>query len=52
VSVFDANGVRRCGPTGTFEERTVTCTLPAGPLMVVINAAEAEATYQLTRQAA
>jgi hypothetical protein len=52
LSVFDANGVRRCGPTGTFEERTVTCTLPAGPLMVVINAAEAEATYQLTRQAA
>jgi hypothetical protein len=50
LSIFDADGVRRCGPTGTFPQRTVTCTLPAGPLTVVLDAAEAEATYDLTHQ--
>lgn len=50
LSIFDANGVRRCGPTGTFPERTVTCALPAGPLTVMLNATEADATYDLTRQ--
>jgi hypothetical protein len=50
LSIFDAEGVRHCGPTGTFPERAVTCALPPGPLTVVLNAAEAEATYDLTRQ--
>ncbi|MEV4283682.1 hypothetical protein [Actinoplanes xinjiangensis] len=50
LSVFDANGIRRCGPTGTFPQRTVTCTLPAGPLTLVLNTAEAGATYDLTHQ--
>ncbi|MFI5936720.1 hypothetical protein [Actinoplanes sp. NPDC051494] len=50
LSIFDANGVRRCGPTGTFPERTVTCVLPAGALTVVLNASEAGATFDLTRQ--
>ncbi len=51
LSIFDANGVRRCGPTGTFSERTVTCALPAGPLTVILNATEADATFELTRTA-
>lgn len=50
LSVFDANGIRRCGPTGTFEERTVTCTLPDGPLTVILHAASTDATYELTHQ--
>lgn len=50
LSIFDAEGVRRCGPTGTFLERAVTCALPPGPLTVVLNAGEAEAAYDLTQQ--
>lgn len=50
LSIFDASGYRRCGPTGTFPERTATCTLPAGPLTVILNATEAPATFELTRK--
>lgn len=50
LSVFDAAGIKYCGPTGTFPERTFTCSLPAGPLTVVLNAASTDATYQLSRQ--
>ncbi|MEU7909429.1 hypothetical protein [Actinoplanes sp. NPDC049118] len=50
LSIFDSNGVRRCGPTGTFPERTATCALPAGQLTVILNATEADATFELTRQ--
>ncbi|HET6482195.1 MAG TPA: hypothetical protein VFG35_19480 [Actinoplanes sp.] len=51
LSIFDADGVRRCGPTGTFPERTATCTLPAGPLTVILNTTEAAATFELSRTA-
>ncbi|MDY7090651.1 MAG: hypothetical protein SYR96_36880 [Actinomycetota bacterium] len=49
LSIFDASGRRLCGPTGTFPERTATCTLPAGPLTVILNATEADATFLLSR---
>ncbi|GIE95828.1 hypothetical protein [Paractinoplanes rishiriensis] len=52
LSVFDASGIRYCGPTGTYTERTATCRLPAGPLTVLLNAAGADATYELSHQAA
>jgi len=51
LSIFGADGVRRCGPTGTFPERTATCTLPVGRLTVILNATEAAATFELSRQA-
>jgi hypothetical protein len=50
LSIFSADGIRHCGPTGTFAERTATCALPAGPLTVILNASEADATFELTRR--
>jgi hypothetical protein len=52
LSIFDANGIRYCGPTGTFESRTVTCTLPDGQLTVILHAAAADAVYHLDRRPA
>ncbi|WP_143133967.1 hypothetical protein [Actinoplanes philippinensis] len=50
LSVFGADGIRHCGPTGTFAERTATCNLPAGPLTVILDATEAAATFELSRK--
>lgn len=50
LSIFDANGTRYCGPTGTYEDRTVTCTLPAGPVTLILDAAGSDAAYQITHQ--
>jgi hypothetical protein len=52
LSVFDANGIRYCGPTGTYSDRTVTCRLPAGPVTVLLDTAAAAATYDLSHQPA
>jgi hypothetical protein len=52
LSVFDANGTRYCGPTGTYTDRTVTCRLPAGPVTVLLDTAAADATYELSHQPA
>ena len=52
LSVFDANGVRHCGPTGAFTNRTVTCRMPDGPATVIFNAGRADATYRLSHQTA
>ncbi|MET7423124.1 hypothetical protein [Dactylosporangium sp. NPDC005555] len=50
LSVFDQNGLRYCGATPGYEDRTVTCNyLPTGPLTVVLETGAADATYQLTR---
>ena len=50
LSVFGTDGYRACGPTGTFPQRSATCTLPAGPVTVVLNAAGTDAIYELTHQ--
>ncbi|MFD4209344.1 hypothetical protein ACFWRG_25505 [Micromonospora tulbaghiae] len=48
LSVFDSAGRRYCGPTGYSTERTISCTPPAGPVTVVLEADAVDATYQLT----
>ncbi|WDZ85796.1 hypothetical protein [Micromonospora cathayae] len=50
MSVSDAAGGRYCGPTGYFVERTVSCTLPAGPVTVLLETDSVNATYQLTHR--
>ncbi|XVV15155.1 hypothetical protein ACQP2X_12675 [Actinoplanes sp. CA-131856] len=50
LTVYGAEGVRYCR-TGAFAERTVTCTLPAGPLTVVLEGPSADAAFRLTRTA-
>ncbi|MEU4773802.1 hypothetical protein [Micromonospora sp. NPDC023644] len=50
LSVFDAAGVRYCGPSGYSVERTITCTLPAGPVTVLLEADGVDATYRLTHR--
>ncbi|MBE1486400.1 hypothetical protein [Plantactinospora soyae] len=52
LSVFDASGIRYCGPSPQSVERTFTCTLPAGPVTVILEADGVDATYQLTHQSA
>ncbi|MFF5222248.1 hypothetical protein ACFY21_13755 [Micromonospora sp. NPDC000212] len=52
LSVFDAEGNRYCGPTAYAVQRTVTCTLPAGPVTVLLEADGVDATYQLTHRPA
>ncbi|MFI2710440.1 hypothetical protein ACH495_09970 [Micromonospora sp. NPDC018662] len=50
LSVFDSAGRRYCGPTGYAVERTISCTLPAGPVTVILEADAVAATYQLTHR--
>ncbi|GAA2716141.1 hypothetical protein ACFY2R_08330 [Micromonospora olivasterospora] len=50
MSVFDASGIRYCGPTGYAVERTITCSLPAGPVTVLLEADSVDAAYQLTHR--
>ncbi|WP_141719444.1 hypothetical protein [Micromonospora peucetia] len=50
LSVLDATGVRYCGPTGYSVDRTITCTLPAGPVTVLLEADGVDATYRLTHR--
>ncbi|GAB3074060.1 hypothetical protein [Micromonospora schwarzwaldensis] len=50
LSVFDSAGHRYCGPTGYAVERTVACTLPAGPVTVILEADAIDATYQLAHR--
>jgi hypothetical protein len=50
LSVFDASGHRYCGPTGYAVERTVSCSLPAGAVTVILEADAVDATYQLTHR--
>ncbi|MFG1678438.1 hypothetical protein [Micromonospora sp. NPDC049282] len=50
LSVFDSAGRRYCGPTGYAVERTISCTLPAGPVTVILEADGVDATYQLTHR--
>ncbi|PGH41714.1 hypothetical protein COO58_24550 [Micromonospora sp. WMMA1996] len=50
LSVFDSAGRRYCGPSGYAVERTISCTLPAGPVTVVLEADAVDATYQLTHR--
>ncbi|MET7401003.1 hypothetical protein ABZS66_46740 [Dactylosporangium sp. NPDC005572] len=50
LSVFDAGGLRYCGPTPAYDERTVTCTLPEGPVTVILETGAVTGTYRLTHQ--
>ena len=50
LSVFDGTGLRYCGPTGPSIDRTFTCSLPAGPATVILEADAVDATYQLTHR--
>lgn len=50
MSVFDSTGIRYCGPTGYAVERTITCSLPAGPVTVMLETDAVDATYQLTHR--
>ncbi|MEV4754098.1 hypothetical protein AB0J86_03145 [Micromonospora sp. NPDC049559] len=50
VSVFDSTGLRYCGPGSPSVDRTFTCSLPAGPLTVILEADAVPADYQLIRR--
>jgi hypothetical protein len=52
LSLFGADGTRYCGPTRTTSEYTATCRMPDGPATVYLDAAGADATYQITHQTA
>ncbi|MGK5442655.1 hypothetical protein ACSNN7_12690 [Micromonospora sp. URMC 105] len=50
LSVIDSRGIRYCGPTGYAVERTITCTLPAGPVTVLLESDAVDAAYRLTHR--
>ncbi|RAO57334.1 hypothetical protein LUPAC06_03054 [Micromonospora saelicesensis] len=50
LSVFDSEGRRYCGPTGYAVERTISCSLPDGPVTVILEADGVDAAYQLTHR--
>lgn len=48
LSILDGQGIRYCGPSGYSVGRTITCTLPAGPVTVLLESDALAATYRLT----
>ncbi|MEU1757049.1 hypothetical protein ABZ436_30965 [Micromonospora matsumotoense] len=48
LSILDSQGIRYCGPSGYSVGRTITCTLPAGPVTVLLESDAVDATYRLT----
>ncbi|MEV0721180.1 hypothetical protein AB0I37_00175 [Micromonospora purpureochromogenes] len=50
MSVFDANGSPYCGPTPYAVDRTITCSLPTGPVTVLLEADSVDATYRITHR--
>ncbi|MGW1059504.1 hypothetical protein [Micromonospora rubida] len=50
LSVLDSSGTRYCGPTGYAVGRTITCTLPEGPVTVLLETDAVDAAYRLTHQ--
>ncbi|MGC5018386.1 hypothetical protein [Micromonospora sp. DT47] len=50
ISIFDESGRRYCGPTGYAVERTISCSLPAGAVTVILETDAVDATYQLTHR--
>lgn len=50
MSVFDSQGIRYCGPTSQAVERTLTCTLPAGAVTVLLETDAVDASYRLTHR--
>lgn len=48
--IFDGTGIRYCGSFGPSIDRTLTCTLPAGPATVFLEADAVDATWQLTHR--
>jgi hypothetical protein len=50
MSVFSSTGLRYCGPTGQSIDRTFSCSLPAGPVTVILEADGVDAAYQVTHR--
>ncbi|PWU57752.1 hypothetical protein DLJ47_01545 [Micromonospora sp. S4605] len=50
VSVFDSQGNRYCRPNGYDSAGTLTCSLPVGPLTVLLEADGLDATYRLAHR--
>lgn len=50
LAVFDGSGIRYCRIPPSID-RTVTCSLPAGPVTVILEADGVDASYQLTHRA-
>jgi hypothetical protein len=53
VAIFDGTGIRWCGSLSfPSTNRTVTCSLPAGPATVLFEGDAVDASYELTHAAA
>jgi len=50
ISIFDAGGLRYCGPTSPSTDRTFTCPLPTGPVTVILETDAVDASYQITHR--
>jgi len=50
MSVFSDTGLRYCVTFLPVPESTRTCTLPTGPVTVILEAAATDATYQITHR--
>ncbi|MEO3924006.1 hypothetical protein ABGB07_09120 [Micromonosporaceae bacterium B7E4] len=48
ISIFDQSGLRYCYTLSPSADRTLTCTLPDGPLTVLLETDAVEAAYQVT----
>ncbi|GIF66324.1 hypothetical protein Ais01nite_43590 [Asanoa ishikariensis] len=49
LSVFSADGIRYCSSPAPSADFTLPCTLPEGPLTVLLETAAQTATWQITR---
>jgi hypothetical protein len=50
MTLFDETGIRSCASGGSFSDRTVTCSLPAGPATLILQTDAVDATYRLTHR--
>lgn len=48
MQVYDSAGLMYCAALAPADTRTVTCSLPAGPVTVILDADDVDATYQVT----
>lgn len=48
--VFNGEGLRYCGTISAYPERTITCSLPEGPLTVILETDAVDASYQITHR--
>jgi hypothetical protein len=50
MTLFDETGIRSCASGGSFSDRTITCSLPAGPATLILQTDAVDATYRLTHR--